>query len=401
MKRTRFLAGLAAAVMAAGLLAGASAEWKEEKKNGKVVRRSWVNEAGAPAVSPEGYATVTLSYSGTTVTEKYLDLAGKPARTVGGYYGRILTYGNKHRLEEIVFLNEKGSPAENIAGFARIKAGYTAAGAVTTAGYYNASKNPTVVPSLGYAQVKNDYRGVVLTKTTYLDAKKNAVDVSLGYAVRIQSVNKNNKITGIRFEHADGSAAACAEGWASMKREIDSKNREVSLKYYDLAGNLTDRGQGWAYEVKNWESDQAYTVSRYDVNNRPIPMGSGYMSLRREMNRNGQVIRETYLDETGAARENTEGIATRKYTYDDSGRLSKVTFEGSRGDVTENSSGYAGYQETVNEDGFLVSRVFLSKGGKPVNTTAGYAEIRYAYDGMGQITATEYYDADGALVRAE
>ena len=53
------------------------------------------------------------------------------------------------------------------------------------------------------------------------------MDTPLGYAVMVQSVNKSNKVTGIRFEHADGSPAACQEGWAVLSRELDKKNREA------------------------------------------------------------------------------------------------------------------------------------------------------------------------------
>lgn len=401
MSRARILAGLMAGVLLLTLGAGGSAEWHEETKGGKVSRRTWTDESGKAATAPEGYASVKYSYSGTSVTEKYYDLDGNPARAAGGYYGQILTYGNKHRLEETVFLDEDGERTECTAGYARVRIAYTSAGGITMAAYQDRTGSPVMVPGLGYAQLKNDYRGTTLTKTVYLDENKDPVDTPLGYAVMVQSVNKSNKVTGIRFEHADGSAAVCGEGWASMKRELDKKNREVSVKYYDLAGKMLDRGLGYAYESRKWESDQIYTVSRYDLEDRQIPMGAGYMSLRREMNRDGQVIRETYLDENGEAKENAEGVASRKYDYDEQGRLARVSFEGARGDSTENTSGYAGYRETLDADGFVLNRVFLGKGGKPVDTAMGYSEIRYLYDENRRVIRREYYDVNGALVNAE
>ena len=78
-----------------------------------------------------------------------------------------------------------------------------------------------------------------------------------------------------------------------------------------------------------------------------------------------------------------------------------MTFEGARGDRTESSAGYGGYEDRFDEDGFVTARVFLSKGGKAVNTVSGYSEIRYTYDEMKQISATEYYDTNGNLVRKE
>ena len=401
MEKKKILAGLAAALMLSGFLGGAPAEWEEQVKGGKVVRRTWKDETGTTALAPEGYAVVTRSISGTSVTEKFFDAEDRPIRTPGGYYGQILTYGNRHRLEEIVYLDEDGDRMECAAGYARMKTVYTSSGAVKTTTYYDLAGEQVTVPALGYAQVKNEYRGTTLTSTTYLDEHKKPVDTPLGYAVLIQSVNKSNRVTGIRFEHADGSPASCAEGWATMKRELDKKNREVSLKYYDLAGKMTDRGLGYAYETKKWESDLVCVIRRYDLQDQPVSLGDGIDALRREMNKAGRVIRETFLDTGDAAREDSTGVASRVYGYDSEGRLVKVSFEGARGDATECASGYAGYEDTLDGDGFVKSRTFFSRGGKAVNTSAGYSEIRYVYDGNHQVIRTEYYDTDGNLLRQE
>ena len=305
--RGRMLAVLACAAAVIMCCGAAGAEWKEETRGSKVARRTWVDENGEQAMAPEGYSVVTLSYNGTTVTEKYYDLEGKPAKVIGGYCGRTLTYGNKHRLEELIYLDEQGDAVACDAGYARMRIVYTSAGGVKTAAYFDEENTLMTVPSLGYAMVKNDYRGTTLTKASYFDEKKNPVDIPSGYAVMIQSVNKSNRVTGIRFEHADGSPAVCAEGWAVMTREMDKKYREVSVKYYDLSGNLTDRGLGYAYEVKTWDGDLTCTVSRFDKEDQRMAMGAGYTSVRREMNKAGQVVRETYLDENGAAGEKYRG----------------------------------------------------------------------------------------------
>ena len=222
MKKNRILAGLLAFGLIMGCASMGLAEWKEETKGGKLSRRIWVDSEGNLSESPEGYSIVTFSYSGTSVTEKYFDAEGTPVQLAGGYYSRVLTYGNRHRLEELVYLDDQGNRVNCTAGYARMRVGYTMAGGVTLASYYDASGDLKRVPQLGYAQVKNDYRGTTLTRTTYLDENKNPVDTPLGYAVRVQSVNKSNKITGVRFEHADGSAASCAEGRAVMREYVDS-----------------------------------------------------------------------------------------------------------------------------------------------------------------------------------
>ena len=401
MKKNRVLAGVLTFALAVGLVSVGAAEWKETTKGGKTARREWIGESGKTETGPEGYAAVTYSYSGTAVTEKYYDAEGNPAVAFGGYAGRILTYGNKHRLEDVVYLDENGEKTTCSAGYARVRINYTAAGGVTQAGYYGLDNKLVTVPSLGYALMKSEYRGTTLTRTEYQDEDKKLVDTPLGYAVMIQSVNKANKVTGIRFEHADGRPAVCLEGWASMKRELDKKNREASVKYYDLAGNLTDRGLGYAYETKTWSSDQVCVVRRYDAADRQVAMGSGYAAVQREMNRDDQVIREVYLDENGDRTKNAEGAYAKRYQYDADGRLTGVTFEDAQGAAAETASGYAGFRETLDENGFVLNRVYLDKNGNPVNTAEGWSEIRYLYDDSHQIIKTEYYDVNGALTKQE
>ena len=388
-------------IVLAGLQAGAEATRKETTKGGKVVRVEWLDEGGALTEGPEGYAYATRSYSGTTVTEKYYDAAGNPKEAIGGYFGQMLTYGNKHRLEEIVYLNAKGQKAECTAGYARVTMLYNSSGKIRLTNYFDQANDLVMVPDLGYAALRNEYRGTALTRTTYLDEKKNPVDTPLGYAVLIQSVNKSNKVTGIRFEHADGSAAVCLEGWASCKRELDKKNREVSVKYYDLSGTLISMGGDYAYEEKSWSSDQVCVAVRYDVQGQRIPLWEGCVQVKREYNKDGQLIRETCLDAAGQSCEDAEGVTGRAYAYDTEGRLFQVLYLNDQGEGTLNVHGIAGYTETLDADGFLLERDYLGIDGKKANGNEGYCEIRYLYDEARQVIRKEYYDLNGTLIQAE
>ena len=379
----------------------AAPELKESTKNGKVVRREWTDESGNTVTGPEGYAYVTLSYSGTTVTEKYFDAEGQPAEVTGGYYGRMLTYGNKHRLEEVVYLDADGKKANCGMGYARLRMSYTSLGGMTSAVYYDENGDWVMVPSLGYAAVKSEFRGPALTKRTYLNEKRNPVDTPMGYAVQIQKVNKSNRVLAISFQHADGSPAVCPEGWASCKREVDDKNREISVRYFDLSGTMMDIGLGYAYEVRTWTDDRTCVVKRYDLQDAQIAMGDGYAAVQRNYNKEGLLIREVFLDASGSATANGDGVTECGYSYDEDGRLEKVLFLDASGKPTENRAGYAGYRDMLDADGFVTSRVFLGVDGKAADTAAGYSEVRYLYDENRQLTGTEYYDVNGALIKKE
>ena len=398
-KRIGMIAALA--LLLCMFAAVAEPTMKETVKGGKVVRREWTDESGALTPGPEGYAYMTRSISGTTVTEKFYDAEGNPVMVTGGYYGQMLTYGNRHRLEEVVYLDQDGRKAECAQGYARLRIVYTSKGMVTSAGYYDRNNDLVMVPGLGYAAVRSEYRGSAATKTTYLDDQKRPVDIPQGYAVRIQTVNKSNRITSIRFEHADGSPAVCAEGWASCKRELDKKNREVSIKYYDLAGQLIIQDGGYAYEEREWDGDDSCTLSRYDASGNRITLAGGAEKIRQDYSKDGQIIRETCLNATGKANPDDEGVAVRTYLYDGEGHLVQTRFADASGRATMSRGGYAGYSETLDADGFRTVRTYVDTEGKAVNTAEGYSEIRYVYDASRQITAREYYDVNGTLIKKD
>jgi len=138
MKRKRWIAAVLALSLLAAFAGSAGAEARplEEKKNGKTVRVTWVDEADQPAAGPEGYACVRYTYSGKSVTESYTDTEGKPCMAGGGYYGRTETRDGKNRITEIRYLDAEGGLTLNAWGYARVTFTYTGFGAIRRLSYY-------------------------------------------------------------------------------------------------------------------------------------------------------------------------------------------------------------------------------------------------------------------------
>ena len=368
MTGIRRMAAVAAVLWLSTILwtAGAGAMTMEETvKGGKVARRAWM-EQGEMVNGPEGYAYITYAYNDTTVTEKYYTADGMPFRMPGGYHSRALTYGNRHRLAEITYLDETGNRTENAAGYARVRIGYTAKGQITNVNYYNADNQPVLVPSVGYASLKNDYRGTTLTQTSYLDEEKRSVNMPEGYATMIQRVNKNNQIVEIRFEDAGENAASCTAGWSDCKRKLDAKGRIVSASFLDAQG---------------------------------MPVNGEAVALRREMDREGRIVRETCMDGNGQPAMNRYQVCTTAYAYDDLGRISRVSLQDERGNPAAGSEGWAEYRDSLNENGLLLERVYAGEDGNALNTRMGYSLIRYTYDTAGRVEHIEYLDVNGNPVQ--
>lgn len=390
----------AAAVMCLGWSFGGRAEgsWQQTMKYGKVAAETWTESDGTAAPGPEGYTTVTYSYEKNETTEKYFDESGNPYRMNGGYYGRIVTRDGKRQITGITYLDADGKRASNDWGYSRIRMDYTSFGEIKFLMYYGDDKAPTVVPSLGYAGIRAEFRGKTLTRRTFLDVNENPIDGTAGYAAMVQRVNKKNQVLGVSYEHADGSPATCADGWSYSEKTLDEDGREVSTKYYTADGQLTDRGAGYAWEETRYSGKNETLTTRYDLAGQAIETEGGYTTLRREWQED-RVIRESYLNADGQQIMNRDGIGAIRYGYDDQGRLIRVQYEDLNGAAAERKEGYAGYQDTLDENGRILRREFLGTDGTKTNRTEGYAEIRYSYDNAGRVTEERYLDQDGASVR--
>ncbi len=399
MKTGKILAALAAAIclMVFAVQVKADVQKQETEKYGKITEIRWVDETGAPAPGPDGYARVTYKYEGSEITERYYSVEGLPYRAAGGYCGKTVTRDSKRRITGIVYLDESGQKAENDLGYARVRIDYTSFSEVKYLSFYGAGKSPVLVPSLGYASVKTEFRGKTMTRRTWLDEKGNPIDTPKGYAAQVQRVNKKNQVLGVSFEHADGSPATCEDGWSSCANELDEAGRVLSVKYYTADGSLTDRGAGYAWERTEYREGNETRITRYDLNGELTEAPGGYSTLC-QVWQEEKIVRETFLNAEGQRILNRDGVGAIRYTYDHAGRVTQVSYEDLNGAPCLCQNGYCGYRDTLDDNGQITSRVFLGADGLPMDLAAGYSEIRYAFDEAGTLLNTRYFNSNGIQV---
>jgi len=397
MKIAKQLAAMLAAVLVMlPVMSLGEREKQETVKGGKLTEERWVDEAGTLTPGPEGWARVQYAHTKEGITEMYFDADGAPFEMPGGYFGRAMSYDNKKRVTGITYLDETGEKKMNHQGYARIRMEYTSFGETKYIGYYGLDGKLIQVPSLGYASVRTDFRGKTMTKRSYLDEKGELTDTPLGYAAMVQKVNKKNHVMSISFEHADGSAATCADGWSLCEKERDKDGRELCSRYYDAAGNLTDRGAAWAWTETDYNDKDEALVTRFALDGQKVDMG-GYITLKQKL-RDGRVIKESFLDEEKNAVVNSDGVGTISYDYDHEGRLWQVTYQNLSGENCVSAQGYAGYRDSFDDEGKVIGRLYLGTDGKAAELAEGYCEIRYSYDESGRISGTRYYNAEGLEV---
>lgn len=396
-KTRRFLLILTVVVLLSVLSSGlADLRPVETTKYNKVVQIVWTDENGETTEGPDGYAIVQYSYPQGFRTERYFDKDMNPYRMPDGSYGISKSTDGKGHVTEIVYLDEDGKKALNDFGYARVKMDYTSFGEMRSLRYYGTGKNCVTVPAYGFARMEVDFSGKSMTRREYQDENGKPVDTVYGYAVITQKLNKKYQVMRTAYEHADGTPATCEDGWSTCERERDDKGRLISVKYYDESGRLTDRGADYAYEMTEYTGENEKRVTRYDRNGQKAVTEDGIATWKLEL-KDDQVIRESFLNESGERILNGNGVGAVRYDYDPQGRIQEVIYENLSGERTLSSEGYAGYRDKLDENGRTESRTYLGTDGKAVTLMGGYSEIRYVYDEFGQATET-YFTADGTQV---
>jgi hypothetical protein len=402
--KKRFLAGMITLLLCISACIYAVGEVHSEntEANGKIKETVWKDDSGQIAAGPEGYAIIRYTYKGAVTTEQYYDTEGQPFEVPGGYYGRSVTK-DKGNVTEIVYLDQNARQTANRMGYSKVSITYFGFGEVRSITYFGTNKKPVMVPSLGYASVKNEYIGKLLKSKTYCDTKGNAVDGAQGYAIMKQNIKKvggSNQVLSTRYFHADETDATGPDGWCRCVKERDEKGRITSIKYYDTAGRLTDRGANYAWEAYSYEEGGTVRITRYDLSDSIVTDKAGVATLVQET-KDDKIVRERFLDKEGNRANNDLGVGQILYSYDTQGRIEKVTYQDTEGNPVKCSKGYAGYQDTKDEDGITVSRVFLGTDGLAIEIPGGYSEIRYQYDETKALVSVLYYDINGKQVQGQ
>lgn len=400
MKR---LTGMIIAVLCCAIVFSCSyAELTTDKTeaNGKVTQIVWKDEAGRPAPGPQGYAKIRYTYKGNDITEMYFDEEGAACLSYEGSYGKKTTVDGKDHVIQVEYLDQNGKRMLNRMGYGMLAVSYYGFGEVRLVSYYGMGKHLIVVPSLGYARIKNEYSYKTMTLREFQDASGNPVDCAQGYASVRQKLDKKSRILSIRYDHADGKPAIGPDGWFRCKFERDEDGRITKIEYQDTNENPTDRGAGYAWEEREYNGGLVY-ISRYDMSGKKVTVAGAAATIVRKENEDGQITEERFLDTNGKATVNDLGIGGIRYEYDHDGRIESVAYLNTEGGPAFCNKGYAGYRDSLDNDGAIVSRTYLGTDGLAIEIAGGYSEVRYYYDETKAVTDIRYYDSNGTQVKAE
>ncbi len=261
----------------------------------RVIRVDYEGPDGAPLRSPEiGAASVVQRYdrAGRLVETTYLDTAGRPAATAEGYAILRQTYDRYGREITREFLGPDASPvAPAPGGPAGWTTRYTPTGQVMLTTYRGVDGGPARDPDSGAFGVRNSY-------------------------------DASGRLTEEVFLGADGAPMVTAQGFAGSRRTYDAFGREARLIYLgadlkpvqpaDIAAQVATRYDAYGREIER---------RFFNADGHPAPSpASGRAIVRTRYDQFGRLVEEQSLgvDERPVTRRD-QGWSRKTIAYDASG----------------------------------------------------------------------------------
>ena len=365
----RWTALAMAALLLLAPFAGSLAEVTAEKTEarGKVTEITWKNENGTVTAGPEGYAVIRYTYKGSDTTENYYGADGEPYQTGGGYYGRIVTKDGRNNISAVSYIGKNGELTVNTLGYAKVL--YK---------HFTSKEEREVI-----------YCGA--------DGKTPVMVPSLGYA-QMETKHRGNVFIGRVYKDPKGDPVDIPAGYASFEIQLAKKTSAPIKSWYEHADGTPATGpDGWSVCKMERDNKGRLTKAEYFDTEGKAVQPAGYAAETYKYGKDGvvtvtrfdtagnkvpfdgeavsvrrimkgeKVTEETFLNDAGEPVAASGGYITVSYTYDKNGNLTMTQYRDANGNKTTCRQGYSAIQETRNAEGQLTSRKYLDISGQPVN----------------------------------
>ena len=309
---------------------------------GRIVRERWLDPAGAPAMSSEGWAMKRLDYDalGRLVSEGY---AGTEARKTSRQIVRK-RYGARGRLVERRWLNAKGVVSPGPEGYAIERMTHDDRGRLVAKRFFDAQDAPGFS---GQPRVAERY---------VRDAMGRLIE-------RRAMASKELLVDGFQ----EGKTR-----WAIERQRYDPLGRRTSRAIFDVGERPVVGSDGMHLVTWRWNArDQLVSQERFVAPKRPAP----------------------------------GGWARQEHTYDRFGRLTAIAYQNAMGQAATVWGGVGMVQLAYGRDGRLATMSWHAPGGAGINAKVCYPgsfcakrpvhQARYRYEGDGPAVEMTLHDLKG------
>ena len=290
-----------------------------------------------------------------------------------GYAGYENFRNENGQIISTVYMDDAWQPTRNEEHqYARIDFKYDsddpAAPAVYEA-YFDENGNPVEGITGAYARsmVYGGPKKNLILEETFFDAEGNPdTSVAIGAHRAVYTYDRNLLQTSACYYNADGSLSATRTGLAALRRE------------YNRDGQLL------------WEAN-------FDENGDPIAVNGTFAAQVHTYDYAGNETGEKFFDVDGKPVTGSNGYASAAYTCDEQGNITGISYFNAENEPTL-VNGAARIEREYDHEHHLTYEAYYGVDDKPIVISAGYASRRLQYDAeTGQTSRIDYYGTNGRL----
>ena len=191
-----------------------------------------------------------------------------------------------------------------------------------------------------------------------------------------------------------------------LKRRTTANENSERIDYIDDDGNITiAENLGYATVIIKTDG-QEERESFYDEHGDPAVLRLGYSAIMREYDKNGNMIRITYLGADGKPVTTRNGYASEVREYNQQSQLTGVRYYNAAEEPACSANSGYGRDIQYDENGNQGKVTYIDSSDEPMMTPRGYAIISRTYyltDGpeYGQVESEFYFGARGEPVRLQ
>ena len=296
---------------------------------GRAVEIEYLDEDGKRTENAQGYAQVVTAYTsfGQLRQVNYYGENKKPVIVPSlGYSSMTIEYSGK-TVTAVTFRNTKGNPVDGVEGYAvmKQKMDKKKKNQVVSIRYDHADGSPATGPDGWFRCVKDrDDKGRLLS-VKYYDVNMQMTDRGAGYAWEGYAYEGDSTVLVTRYDLNDAPVTDAA-GIATTIREMKD-DLIVKERFLDADGKRVNNALGAGETVYGYDQlGRLESVSYRNTEGEPVLCSSGYAGYRDEINEDGITISRTFLGTDGLATEIPGGYSEIRYIYDETGMIASKQY---------------------------------------------------------------------------
>lgn len=216
--------------------------------------------------------------SGRVIRIAYFTEDGSPAVTSGGYHAIEQQYNEAGNVSSLTYLSKEGTPVKNTSGYAVVERSFNEKGQLDTEFYFDHLREPVIIVD-GYHAVKRTYTDEgALADREFMDLKGQLTLTTGGYAMVSRSY-LNKRAYEDFFFGINREPVLCSEGYYGVRREKNKEGQVIRTEYLDAEGNLMSRNNGVAIETTEYVDGNRTKVLFFDVSGKPASIHRSYYGI--------------------------------------------------------------------------------------------------------------------------